>query len=161
MRDEAMDFIQTCDRELKVVNYHIGRKIFHWVGKILSSKNYYVVYTYFTIQENVEFLMEAAQCFHSRGHSEDACSLCYCACMDHSAAQGSPQLQAMELEILGSMKQLDRIWDLIDTVRDLFNILMYYLAVSTHKHLFNVCHIVTSIDGVIANFSWNAMPPNT
>ena len=76
--------------------------------------------------------------------------------MDHSAAQGSPQLQAVELEILGSMKQLDRIWDLIDTVRDLFNILMYYLTVSTHKHLFNVCHIVTNIDGVkriIADFS--------
>ena len=113
-----------------------------------------MVYTYFTIQENVEFLVEAAQCFHSRGHSEDACSLCHC--MDHSAAQGSPQLQVVELEILGSMKQLDRIWDLIDTVRDLFNILMYYLTVSTHKHLFNVCHIVTNIDGVkriIADFN--------
>ena len=68
----------------------------------------------FIVQENVEFLVEVAQSFHSRGHPEDACSLCHC--LDDSATHGSPQLQAVELEILGSMKRLDRIWKLIDTV---------------------------------------------
>ena len=73
----------------------------------------------FTIQENVDFLAEAAQSFHLHGYSEDACSICHCV---DSATQRSPQLHAVELEILGSMEQPHRIWELINTVSDLFNI---------------------------------------
>ena len=68
----------------------------------------------------MDFLLEAAQCFHQHGHSGDACSVCHI--MD-SVAQSSPQLLALELEILGSTKQPDKIWKLIDEVNDLFNIM--------------------------------------
>ena len=62
----------------------------------------------------MDFLIEAVQSFHLYGHSDDACSLCH---MMDSAAQSSPTLLAVELEILGSTKQPDKMWELIDKVK--------------------------------------------
>lgn len=49
--------------------------------------------------------------FHLRGYSSDACSICQI-----ESAQNSPQLLALQLEILGSLKQLTEMWDIIDQV---------------------------------------------
>ena len=111
-----------------------------------------------TLKENVDFLTEAAQSFHSHGHSEDACFLCH---MD-SAAQSSPQLQAVELEILGSMKQPDRIWEFINTVNDLFSIsyswkiwqrieIYIWHAVCLYTIIFYVCNIFQNYGGDMAS----------
>ena len=69
--------------------------------------------------------MEAATSFHSRGYSSDACSICRI-----ESAQNSPQLLALQLEILGSLKQLTEMWDIIDQVYNT-NIIIIY-----HNHAF-------------------------
>ena len=78
----------------------------------------------------MEFLVEAAQSFHSHGYSDDACSICH---THMDSTHRSPQLLAVELEILGSMKQPDKIQELIDKVCDLFNILALIYSCS---HIF-------------------------
>lgn len=59
----------------------------------------------------MKFLEEVAKSFHSHGYSEDACSICHI-----SSTHNSPQLVAMEIEILGAVKQTTNMWKIIDQV---------------------------------------------
>ena len=59
----------------------------------------------------MEYLIEAARSFHFHGYSNDALTICH-----NDSASSNPEVHAMELEILGSLKQPADMWSLIDQV---------------------------------------------